>query len=108
MSLQVNGALLTDVGRQRSVNEDWCGSFTPDDDQPAVGAVSVWVIADGVSRFGTGREAARFAVEAVLAAGWDQPDQDIERQIREAVTSANRILWNRAHEAGPRRQRASR
>src|SRR5919206_2308283 len=71
MTLQVSGALLTDIGRQRSVNEDWCGSFAPDHQQPREDVddrlPSVWVIADGVSRFGTGRDAARCAVEAILA-----------------------------------------
>ena len=56
MSLQVSGALLTDVGRQRTVNEDWCGSFVPEDRDGADDALSVWVVADGVSRFGTRSE----------------------------------------------------
>ena len=52
MSLQVSGALLTDVGRQRTVNEDWCGSFVPDERDAPPDPLSVWVVADGVSRFG--------------------------------------------------------
>src|SRR5215212_674212 len=101
LSLQVTGALLTDVGRQRSVNEDWCGSYLPDELELAQGAASVWVIADGVSRFGTGRDAARFSVEAVLASGWDTPGVDVEQQLRAGIDAANRILWNRAHEGTP-------
>jgi len=46
MSLQVSGALLTDVGRQRTVNEDWCGSFVPDEQDAGTDGLSVWVIAD--------------------------------------------------------------
>jgi len=96
MPLQVNGALLTDLGRMRTVNEDWCGSLVADEANP--GEPSVWVIADGVSRFGTGRDAARLAVEATLGAGWDAPDVDPGRLLVTAVDTANRILWSRAHD----------
>src|SRR4051812_29023148 len=101
MSLQVSGALLTDVGRQRTVNEDWCGSFVPDDQEGAADTLSVWGVADGVSRFGTGRDAARLSVEAVLASGWDAPGVDVERSLVGSIETANRILIRRAEQAGP-------
>ncbi len=99
MPLQVQGALLTDLGRTRAVNEDWCGSLLPDDPEATPDEPSVWVIADGVSRFGTGRDAARLAVESVLGAGWDAPDLDPGRLVLTAVSTANRLLWGRAHDA---------
>lgn len=100
MSLQVSGALLTDVGRQRTVNEDWCGSFVPDEQDTGSDALSIWVVADGMSRFGTGRDAARLAVESVLASGWDAPSIDVERGIVDAVEAANRVLIRKARDAG--------
>ncbi len=99
MPLQVKGALLTDLGRMRTVNEDWCGSLEADDPEAHPDEASVWVIADGVSRFGTGRDAARLAVEAMLGAGWDAPDLDPGRLLMSAVDTANRILWARGHDA---------
>ena len=96
MPLQVNGALLTDLGRMRTVNEDWCGSLVAEEDPDEP---SIWVIADGVSRFGTGRDAARLSVEAMLGAGWDTRDVDPGRLLISSVDTANRILWARAHGA---------
>ncbi|HZO27134.1 MAG TPA: adenylate/guanylate cyclase domain-containing protein [Chloroflexota bacterium] len=97
MPLQVNGAVLTDLGRMRTVNEDWCGSLVADESSGNPDEPSVWVIADGVSRFGTGRDAARLAVEAMLGAGWDTRDVDPGRLLMTSVDTANRILWARAH-----------
>jgi PAS domain S-box-containing protein len=99
MPLQVKGALLTDLGRMRTVNEDWCGSLESEEPDGGSDEASVWVIADGVSRFGTGRDAARLAVEAILGAGWDGPNLDPGRLLVTAVDTANRILWARAHDA---------
>jgi hypothetical protein len=97
MPLQVHGALLTDLGRMRTVNEDWCGSLEADETGANPDEPSIWVIADGVSRFGTGRDAARLAVEAMLGAGWDTRDIDPGRLLMSSVDTANRILWARAH-----------
>jgi adenylate cyclase len=108
MPVQVNGALLTDLGRMRTVNEDWCGSLVADDTGANPDEPSVWVIADGVSRFGTGRDAARLAVEAMLGAGWDARDIDPGRLLMTSVDTANRILWARAHgSAGSSRPHAA-
>jgi PAS domain S-box-containing protein len=82
----------------RPVNEDWCGSLEADDPDAVPPEPSVWVIADGVSRFGTGRDAARLVVEAMLGAGWDAPGVDPSRLLTSAVDTANRILWARAHD----------
>jgi adenylate cyclase len=97
MPLQVNGALLTDLGRLRPVNEDWCGSLVADEASGNPDEPSVWVIADGVSGFDTGRVAARLAVEAILGAGWDAHDLDPGRLLMKSLDTANRILWARAH-----------
>src|SRR4051794_5432744 len=99
MPLKVNATLLTDLGRTRTVNEDWCGSLVADEPDANPDEPSVWVIADGVSRFGTGRDAARLAVEAMLGAGWDARDLDPGKLLVSSVDTANRILWARAHDA---------
>lgn len=96
-SLQVRGVILTDPGRQRTENEDWCGSLDADDLQ---GAVSVWVIADGVSHYGTGRDAARLAVETFLAAGWEHPDAEPDRVLEDAALRADHLLRERAQPTG--------
>ena len=98
MPLQVHDALLTDLGRQRAVNEDWCGSLVPDE-EGAHGQPSVWVVSDGLSQFGTGQSAAQLTVNAMLGAGWDGPNVDPGRMLRTAVEIANRILWSRAQES---------
>lgn len=52
MSLTIRGALLTDPGRQRAVNEDWVGSIISEDDRSGAARRSVWAVADGVSGYG--------------------------------------------------------
>ncbi|MCC6176541.1 MAG: GAF domain-containing protein [Chloroflexi bacterium] len=98
MTLHVNGALLTDLGRRRGENEDWCGSLQPESGDDGA-EQSVWAVADGVSNLGTGRDAARLAVETVLAAGWDSAPRGPETVLRTAFDTANRRLVERAQES---------
>jgi PAS domain S-box-containing protein len=100
MTLEVNGAMLTDPGRHRTVNEDWCGSIAPDEEDESPHPVSVWVVADGVGGFGTGREASQIAVETVLRACSDLDEARAEAQLREAIERANQELVRRSGQTG--------
>ena len=60
--LGVRASFLTDVGRGRSVNEDWCGVLEPADAERSARDGWLWVVADGVGAYGTGEEASRTAV----------------------------------------------
>ncbi|MFN8522458.1 MAG: adenylate/guanylate cyclase domain-containing protein [Chloroflexota bacterium] len=91
MSIEIRGACLTDPGRARAVNEDWCGSLELGDP-----GASVWVVADGVSGFGTGREAAQSAVNAVLSAGWQADPAAVPGTLEGAIARANEGLLQRS------------
>ncbi|MGE3909488.1 MAG: adenylate/guanylate cyclase domain-containing protein [Chloroflexota bacterium] len=95
MKLQAAGAILSDPGHQRAINEDWCGSWLPDDAMMQPGSPSIWIVADGVSHYGTGRDAARCAVESMLSAGWDASPEDVPGALEAALHRANQALWER-------------
>jgi len=97
MSLQVNGTVLTDSGRRRSENEDWCGCVTAAEGDDPTHTPSAWVVADGVSGY-NGREASRLAVESVLSARWNGAPERIEATLLGAIERANQALYERAGE----------
>jgi adenylate cyclase len=109
MSVRIVGALLTDTGRKRSVNEDWCGSLAPEPDQGSQPSASVWIVADGVSGFGTGRDASKLVVETVISACRDAARDDAESRLRAAIERANGELVRRGTDgsAGSVRRYAS-
>lgn len=86
IDLTLRGAVLTDLGRQRPINEDWAGSRNPEGARR-----SIWAVADGVSGFGTGREAARLAVETSVQVVADDA-RPAETALREAFARVNHLL----------------
>lgn len=93
MTLQAIGAVQTDPGRSRTLNEDWCGSVESDSTTPDL--ASVWAVADGVGGFGTGREAAQVAVNRVLSRDWTIPPRNVGQALTESIGVANRELLAR-------------
>ncbi|MCC7370645.1 MAG: protein phosphatase 2C domain-containing protein [Chloroflexi bacterium] len=104
-TFQARGAIVSDPGRLRPVNEDWCGSLDPDEAGEAAGHPSVWIVADGLSQHGTGRDAARLAVETFLRAGWDHSGQDYGATLQTAAQQANQRLWELGQQARPAEKR---
>jgi len=84
--------MLTDVGRRRQVNEDWCGSLEPTTAVERERRGWLWVVADGVGAYGTGEEASHAAGEAILAAWQQSPEADPARCLRSCIESGNRAV----------------
>jgi PAS domain S-box-containing protein len=93
MSLSARSHLLTDVGRRRQVNEDWCGAYEPAN--PGLEEGYLWVVADGVGAYGTGEEASRAAGEAILEAYRSSSNPDQVRRLQAAIEAGNRAVWER-------------
>jgi serine/threonine protein phosphatase PrpC len=83
-------ASLTDVGRQRSHNEDDCGEFRSDSGQVML------VVADGMGGHRGGATASRMAVEAIGRVFQTETSKsdtsDPERLLHQALGDANQVI----------------
>jgi PPM family protein phosphatase len=84
-------ALLTDVGTQRSGNEDSCGHFIESDD------AVVFAVADGVGGYEGGEVASALAIEVTLKAYRESPQAwGAAKRLNRAVQQANIEIHNKA------------
>ena len=98
VQLSARAAALTDVGRRRRANEDWCGCLEPRDDDERRRDGWLWVVADGVGAYGTGEEASRSAGEAILEAYRRGHSHEPQARVQVAVEAGNRAVWERRRE----------
>ncbi len=84
-------ALLTDLGNERSNNEDCYGFFTEGD------ASVVFAVADGVGGYEGGELASEMAIDVALAAYRNSPREwSADKRLSRAVQSANIEIRDRA------------
>ena len=93
--LIARASILTNVGRRRQVNEDWCAAREPRDDEERARDGWLWIVADGVGAYGTGAEASQAAGEALLDSYRRSAASEPSRRLREAVEAANLAVWER-------------
>jgi len=90
-------ALKSDVGKVRKLNEDYCGYYFQEG-----GAISVFILADGMGGHNAGEVASKAAVESILAyaAGFIERsgaainEKEIAEFCSEAITKANTDVIN--------------
>jgi PPM family protein phosphatase len=97
-SLRPEGAMRSDVGAVRSVNEDRLAYVTPRDDDPASARGSIMVVADGMGGHAAGEVASELAVETICRVYYElsgpMPDALVS-----ALLAANRAIkmWAESH-----------
>ena len=85
-------ATLTDVGRQRSNNEDSYLYWEPDSDEEFLRKGRLAVIADGMGGYEGGQEASRLAVETVRHVYESAFDHDPQQTLLQALDTAHRKI----------------
>jgi PPM family protein phosphatase len=84
-------AMLTDIGTQRSGNEDSCGHFIENDD------TLIFAVADGVGGYEGGEVASALAIEVTLRAYRESPPSwGAAKRLHRAVQQANIEIHNKA------------
>ena len=79
----------SDLGCQRSNNEDSFGYWEPEDDQQFLRKGRLAVVADGMGGYEGGQEASRLAVETLLAVYRDFAGDDPQQALVEALQAAH-------------------
>ncbi len=82
----------TDLGLQRSQNEDSHGFWVPDDEEKRASRGVVLVVADGMGGSRAGEVASRLAVETVIGVYRSSEDEDPSASLKRAVEEANRVV----------------
>jgi PPM family protein phosphatase len=94
----IEAASLTDVGRQRSNNEDSYLYWEPDSDEDFRRKGRLAVVADGMGGYEGGQEASRLAVETVRSIYDNTSGGDPQAALLEAFESAHQNIQRYALE----------
>jgi serine/threonine protein phosphatase PrpC len=94
----IEAASLTDVGRQRSNNEDSYLYWEPDSDEDFLRKGRLAVVADGMGGYEGGQEASRLAVETVRSVYDNGFGSDPQRTLTEAFSAAHQNIQRYALE----------
>ncbi len=91
--LRIEVGQFSDPGRKRPNNEDWLGTFQPEDAGRLAQKGSLFLVADGMGGHQSGEMASRGAVDQVIRTYMDDPDRDLATSLRRAIESANTALY---------------
>jgi protein phosphatase len=80
-------------GRQRKSNEDWLGTFQPDDLERLSHKGSLFLVADGMGGHRSGELASRRAVDQVIRNYVQYRGDNVESAMRQAIEAANVTLY---------------
>ncbi len=90
VEVEVEVASRSDVGRVRSDNEDACDTFVRED------GARLLVVADGMGGHRGGGTASQMAVATISERFADDPSNEIEELIRQAILAANSRIFELA------------
>jgi serine/threonine protein phosphatase PrpC len=89
-------------GQRRANNEDWLGTFQPDDATRLARKGCLFLVADGLGGHQGGELASRQAVDQVIRGYVEDPAADVTASLRRAIEAANASLYARSAPAGGR------
>jgi serine/threonine protein phosphatase PrpC len=95
VKLRVHGAMLTDVGRVRSMNEDTVAFVAPGEQDPEAKLGFLALVADGMGGHAAGEVASALAAEVVRQVYYSV-DSTPPLSLRTALETANRTLFDYA------------
>lgn len=87
---------FSDAGRKRQNNEDWLGTFRPEDAGRLAYKGSIFLLADGMGGHEGGELASRQAVDCVIRAYMEHGGSDVPASLQRAVEAANAALYDAA------------
>ena len=91
--MQLEIGQFSHPGRKRKNNEDWLGTFHPEDPERLARKGSLFLVADGMGGHRSGEMASRTAVDHVIRTYVDDPNTDVATSLSRAVQSANSALF---------------
>src|SRR5258708_23935668 len=94
----IEAASLTDVGRQRSNNEDSYLYWEPDSDDDFLRKGRLAIVADGMGGYEGGQEASRLAVETVRAIYDNSFGCDPQSTLSAAFQAAHQNIQRYPHD----------
>jgi len=94
----IEAASLTDVGLQRSNNEDSCLYWEPEGEEEFRRKGRLAVVADGMGGYEGGQEASRLAIETVRHVYESSVEADPQKTLIQALESAHRTIQRYADE----------
>jgi serine/threonine protein phosphatase PrpC len=94
--LQLDAWQLTDPGKERAHNEDYCGSFTPKDRELLAERGQLYLVADGIGGHQAGDVASQYAVEQILYAYYSDPWVNPADNLVRAIRGANAHVYREA------------
>ena len=102
--LQLEVGQFSHPGRKRTNNEDWLGTFQPEDGDQLDTKGSLFLVADGMGGHRSGEMASRRAVDQVIRAYFDDPDTDPAGSLQRAFRTANAALYAQTGDGGTARR----
>lgn len=102
---KIQAHMLSDIGLRRLRNEDAVDQYLPSPDDPTASLGQIFVLADGVGGLSDGNVASQEAVREVIRAYYDEQlspplsdvENDIQVRLRNAVESANQLVYKMGH-----------
>ena len=91
--LQLEIGQFSHPGRKRPHNEDWLGTFQPEDPVRLSRKGRLFLVADGMGGHRSGELASRHAVDSIIRTYVDDPTADPGRSLRRAIERANAALY---------------
>jgi protein phosphatase len=95
-SININYAGLTDIGKERTKNQDSYGQFPENTFDSLTPGGLMFVVADGMGGHEMGEEASRMAVEILSREYYESQESNIDQSLVHSVQKANSAIFEKA------------
>jgi serine/threonine protein phosphatase PrpC len=102
-AVQLEVGQFSHPGRKRKNNEDWLGTYQPEDAGSLSAKGSLFLVADGMGGHQSGEMASRLAVHEIIRHYKEDPGSDVAASLQQGIELANEALYGRAQGIQARR-----